>query len=172
MTGAKKKKPTGKTGKKITPRAKPKKKVTTKKAVDEKKPAQKKKPQYIFAVGRRKSSVARVRLYKKEEPGILINDKEYTEYFPQYEMQLVVKEPFKTIGQEIDGKYSVKVSGGGPRGQAESVRLGICRILLKIDPAFRPVLKARKLLVRDPRVKERKKYGLRKARRAPQWQKR
>jgi len=128
---------------------------------------------YIFAVGRRKTAVARVRYYKKGDSEILINGKEYQVYFPDFEFKNIVIKPLKVVGlAENFGKFSVKVKGGGKRGQAEAVSLGISRALEILDKKYRPVLKAEGLLRRDPRVKERKKYGLKRARRAPQWQKR
>jgi len=166
--------------KKAKPSAPKKKRVVTKKAVKKtllKKAAPTKviKPRrhtYIFAVGRRKSAVARVRLYKNKEQEIIINGKSLEEYFPYFEHQAVVTESLELTNQKDLGKISVKVTGGGTKGQAESIRLGLSKILIKIDAAFRPQLKSRNLLTTDSRVKERKKYGLKKARRAPQWQKR
>jgi len=127
---------------------------------------------YKFSVGRRKSAVARVRFFKDGQGDIIINGKPIGEYFPYFQFQNIIKEPLKLTGKLTEGRYTIKVSGGGTRGQAESIRLGISRILLQIDKNSRPILKAQKLLTRDPRVVERKKYGLKKARRAPQWQKR
>ncbi|MGM9924211.1 MAG: 30S ribosomal protein S9 [Bacillus sp. (in: firmicutes)] len=124
-----------------------------------------------YGTGRRKSSVARVRLV----PGtgrIVINDREINEYFPFETLILVVKQPL--VATETTGSYDVlvNVSGGGFTGQAGAVRHGIARALLQADPAYRPVLKSAGLLTRDARMKERKKYGLKGARRAPQFSKR
>jgi small subunit ribosomal protein S9 len=127
---------------------------------------------YIFAVGRRKSSVARVRFYTEGPGEIIINRKPLNEYFPYFEFQNIVTAPLILTSKDKTGKYSIKVTGGGKRGQAEAVRLGISRVLLLRDATARPLLKAHGLLHRDSRIKERKKYGLKKARRAPQWQKR
>jgi len=159
----------------------PKKKRTSTKGIVRKSPLKKATPTkvikprrhtYIFAVGRRKSAVARVRLYKNSEPEIVINGKSLEEYFPYFEHQRVVTESLEATNQKDLGKISVKVTGGGTKGQAESIRLGLSKVLIKIDAAFRPQLKSRNLLTTDSRIKERKKYGLKKARRAPQWQKR
>lgn len=127
---------------------------------------------YWYAVGRRKSSVARVRLHKKGDPQILINQKPYQEYFNSFILQKLLEAPLSHV--ELLGKVSitVKVHGGGIRGQAESVRHGIARTLLLLNPESRTVLKRAGFLKRDARVKERKKYGLKRARRAPQWSKR
>lgn len=141
-------------------------------AVEEKVEKAPSRKDYIFAVGRRKSSVARTRYYPNGTGEIRINNRQYTDYFPYFEFQRIVREPLDLANQGGKGTFSIKVSGGGTRGQAESIRLGISRILLLRDEAIRPLLKSHHLLTRDPRTKERKKYGLKKARRAPQWQKR
>ena len=130
------------------------------------------KRDYILCVGRRKSAVARVRYHKKGESKIIVNGKNYKDFFPYFEYQKIVTEPLKLTNALDHGTFSIKVSGGGMKGQSESIRLGISRVLLFLDKNHKPLLKSKKLLTRDPRVKERKKYGLRKARRAPQWQKR
>ncbi|SFB26872.1 MULTISPECIES: 30S ribosomal protein S9 [unclassified Bacillus (in: firmicutes)] len=126
--------------------------------------------QYI-GTGRRKSSVARVRLV----PGngsILINDREIENYIPFEALREVVKQPL--VATETLGSYDilVNVNGGGYTGQAGAIRHGIARALLQADPEFRPTLKRAGLLTRDARMKERKKYGLKGARRAPQFSKR
>jgi small subunit ribosomal protein S9 len=126
--------------------------------------------QYI-GTGRRKSSVARVRLV----PGngtITINDREITNYIPFEALREVVKQPLNAT--ETLGSYDVlvNVKGGGYTGQAGAIRHGIARALLQADPEFRPTLKRAGLLTRDARMKERKKYGLKGARRAPQFSKR
>ncbi len=122
------------------------------------------------AVGRRKSASARVRIGKGEGK-ITVNGKDYKEYFSFFEQGVVVT-PLKTLAKEKDLDISVKVNGGGKKGQAVAVQHGIARALLKWNEDFRKTLKAANLLTRDPRVKERKKPGLKKARRAPQWSKR
>lgn len=123
------------------------------------------------AVGRRKEASARVRL----TPGkgiITVNGKEYTVYFPTSFWQQIVTAPLVALGKEKDYDVSVKVEGGGVRGQAEAVRHGIARSLIAWNPDFRPVLKSHGFLTRDPRAKERKKFGRYKARRGHQWRKR
>jgi len=147
-------------------------KPVVKEAKEKIKRSKKPKLDYIFTVGRRKSSVARVRYYRKGEGEIIINHLDYKKYFKYFEFQNIILEPLKLTNKSGQGKFSIKVSGGGLRGQAESIQLGISRLILKIDEKLRPLLRSKKLLTRDPRVKERKKYGLKKARRAPQWQKR
>ncbi len=127
---------------------------------------------YIFSVGRRKESVARARYFKSGEGEIEINGKDYKEYFPYFEYQNTILESLKETNMVGRGRFTIKVNGGGVRGQADSIRLAISKILIQIDEKFKPSLKVKKLLTTDSRVKERKKYGLKKARRAPQWQKR
>ncbi|MFH0804841.1 MAG: 30S ribosomal protein S9 [Patescibacteria group bacterium] len=127
---------------------------------------------YVFAVGRRKSSVARARYFKTGSAEIVINGKPLPQYFPYFEHQAIVRQPLVVAPDSAKGHFTFKVAGGGSRGQAESIRLAISRILVTIDEQNRPLLRAHGLLTRDPRVKERKKYGLKSARRAPQWQKR
>ena len=128
---------------------------------------------YIPAVGKRKTSIARVRLLhdKVNSIKIIINEKDYTEYLPYFELQNIVLEPLKKVDQD-KVSISVKVHGGGPKGQAEAIRHGISRALLKLDEELRPTLKKEGFLTRDARRKERKKPGLKKARKAPQWSKR
>ena len=120
------------------------------------------------ATGRRKSSVARVRLVPGEG-NIIINDRELTKYFGLKTLELIIKQPLETT--ETIGKYDVlaNVNGGGISGQAGAIRHGIARALLKVDEEYRPALKKAGLLTRDPREKERRKYGLKKARKASQF---
>ncbi len=141
--------------------------ATAKTTIKKEKPAT-----YFEAVGRRKTSVARVRLFGKGEPKITINDKPFTEYFPTKQMQNSVEEPL--IKMKLQGRFliTVKTSGGGISSQAGAVRHGIARALTKFDADFRKRLKKGGLLTRDPRMKERRKFGLKKARKAPQWSKR
>lgn len=124
-----------------------------------------------YGTGRRKSSVARVRLV----PGdgrVVINKREFDNYFPLATLREVVKQPL--VATETEGSYDVhiNVSGGGYTGQAGAIRHGISRALLQADPDFRATLKREGFLTRDARAKERKKYGLKGARRAPQFSKR
>lgn len=135
-------------------------------------PESKERKDYVVGIGRRKTSIARVRFYKKGNGEITVNGKDYARYFSHFELQQIVAEPLQATSNAAIGSYTVKVSGGGIRGQAESIRLGISRILVGLDESQRKLLRANNFLTRDPRAKERKKYGLRKARRAPQWQKR
>ncbi|MFZ2555396.1 MAG: 30S ribosomal protein S9 [Minisyncoccia bacterium] len=125
---------------------------------------------YIEAVGRRKTASARVRITAAKTTSFTINDRAASDYFPLLIMNETIAAPFKTIG----GTYTVTalVKGGGLKAQAEAVRLGISRALLEVDIAFRKDLKLQGFLKRDPRAKERKKFGLVAARRAPQWSKR
>ncbi|MGH2552855.1 MAG: 30S ribosomal protein S9 [Chitinophagaceae bacterium] len=122
-------------------------------------------------IGRRKAAVTRVFLTKGEGK-ITINDKDYKSYFPLVYLQNQVERPLKTV--DVLNKFDVKINatGGGVKGQAEAAMLGIARVLLEINPDFRPVLKAAGLLKRDPRSVERKKFGHKKARRSYQFSKR
>jgi len=122
-------------------------------------------------VGRRKEAVTRV-FVSKGDGKITVNDKDYKTYFPLVYLQNQVERPFKTV--EAIGKYDVKINanGGGVKGQAEAIMLGIARVLVQINPEFRPALKAAGLLKRDPRSVERKKFGHKKARRSFQFSKR
>ncbi|NSW91222.1 MAG: 30S ribosomal protein S9 [Firmicutes bacterium] len=128
------------------------------------------KVQY-YGTGRRKKSVARVRLVPGDGK-IFINDRSIDEYFGLETLKVIVKQPL--VLTDTLGKFDVlcKVSGGGFTGQAGAVRHGISRALLEADESLRPILKKAGFLTRDPRMKERKKYGLKKARRAPQFSKR
>ena len=126
---------------------------------------------YFYGTGRRKKSVARVRLY----PGsgeITINGRSIDEYFGLETLKLIVNQPFGVTG--TTGKFDIvaNVTGGGISGQAGAIRHGVARALLTADAESRPALKAAGFLTRDPRMKERKKYGLKAARRAPQFSKR
>ena len=122
-------------------------------------------------VGRRKEAVTRV-FISKGDGKITINDKDYKTYFPLVYLQNQVERPLKTV--DVINKFDVKInaSGGGVKGQAEAAMLGIARVLLEINPEFRPALKAAGLLKRDPRSVERKKFGHKKARRSYQFSKR
>lgn len=124
-----------------------------------------------YGTGRRKTSVARVRLVPGEG-NVIINDRELKAYFGLKTLELIIKQPLNLT--ETLGKYDViaKVEGGGPSGQAGAIRHGITRALLKVDAEFRPALKKAGFLTRDPREKERRKYGLKKARKASQFSKR
>jgi len=126
---------------------------------------------YIEATGRRKTSVARVRIFADNE-GITVNEKDYKTYFPTEEMQKIVEDAFRKTRPQTRFGVSVLVKSGGIHSQAEAVRHGLARALIKFDAELRTKLKRPGFLKRDPRMKERRKFGLRKARRAPQWSKR
>ncbi len=123
------------------------------------------------AVGRRKTAAARVRI-ETGKGTITVNGRAMTEYFPVQIWQDIVRAPLDVTGKTEALDVSVKVAGGGPKGQADAVRHGIARALIAWNPDFRPVLKAEGFLTRDPRAKERKKFGRYKARRGHQWRKR
>ncbi len=123
------------------------------------------------SVGRRKCAGARVRV-DKGTGKIIINGKPFAEYFPYFELRDIVMAPLKALAKEKDLDFSVKVAGGGKKGQAVAVQLGIARALMLWNEDFKKTLKTLGFLTRDARVKERKKPGLKKARRAPQWSKR
>ena len=126
---------------------------------------------YFYGTGRRKDSVARVRVYTGTGK-ITINDRDIDNYFGLETLKLIVRSPLVLLG--LEGKYDVvvRVSGGGVSGQAGAIRHGLSRALLQFNPELRSVLKKAGFLTRDPRMKERKKYGLKAARRAPQFSKR
>jgi small subunit ribosomal protein S9 len=126
---------------------------------------------YSFAIGRRKTSTARVKLFVKGKGEITINNKKSQEYLPDYVLQETINAPLKLVNLAKADVIAV-VNGGGKTGQAEAIRLGISRALIKSDKDLRKTLKVAGFLHRDPRIKERKKPGLKRARRAPQWQKR
>ena len=130
------------------------------------------KKKYFYGTGRRKSSVARVRVYENGTGSIIINGREINDYFGLDTLKLVVNQPL--VATDLVGKVDVvvTVAGGGVSGQAGAIRHGIARALLLVDESYRASLKAAGFLTRDPRMKERKKYGLKAARRAPQFSKR
>ena len=126
---------------------------------------------YFEDVGRRKTSTARVRLFTKSGQ-FTVNGKTYGIYFPTLDLQKIVEDPLKEMKLWERFRVSALVTGGGVHSQAEAVRHGLSRCLIKFNHDFRKRLKRAGFLTRDPRMKERKKFGLKKARRAPQWQKR
>ncbi|MDR0890164.1 MAG: 30S ribosomal protein S9 [Oscillospiraceae bacterium] len=130
------------------------------------------KRQYQYGTGRRKSSVARVRVYEGGTGSIIINGRDIDDYFGLDTLKLIVRQPL--VSTDTVGKVDVvcTVQGGGVTGQSGAIRHGISRALLGVNAEFRPILKAAGFLTRDPRMKERKKYGLKGARRAPQFSKR
>ena len=127
---------------------------------------------YIKAIGRRKTSVAQVRMYEKGEGEIIVNDQPAVDYFKKEENLNIVLQPLKLVSKAKDFNFSIIVKGGGTLGQLDAVRHGIARALVKYDPEFKAILKTSGYITRDPRQKERKKPGLKKARKAPQWSKR
>ena len=126
---------------------------------------------YFYGTGRRKSSVARVRLYQGTGK-ITINDRDIDDYFGLDTLKYIVRQPLALTGADEKFDIVCTVAGGGVTGQAGAIRHGLSRALLKYDPELRTVLKKAGFLTRDPRMKERKKYGLKAARRAPQFSKR
>ena len=130
------------------------------------------KKKYYYGTGRRKSSVARVRVYENGTGAITINGRDINDYFGLDTLKLVVNQPLVTTAMVGKVDIVVTVAGGGVSGQAGAIRHGISRALTLLNPEFRPALKAAGFLTRDPRMKERKKYGLKAARRAPQFSKR
>ena len=130
-----------------------------------------KKP-YFYGTGRRKSSVARVHLFQNGTGAITINGRDIDEYFGLETLKLVVRQPLATTELLDKVDIVVSVTGGGVSGQAGAIRHGISRALVTLNPEYRPALKAAGFMTRDPRMKERKKYGLKAARRAPQFSKR
>lgn len=136
------------------------------------KPVKPKTRNYFYANGKRKTSVASVRLISEGKGAVVINNRPFENYFPVLTDQDKVVSPLKLTGNLKIFDVSVKVNGGGVHSQAEAVRHGISKALLLFNGEYRSVLKPLGYLTRDSRVKERKKYGLKRARRAPQWQKR
>mgnify|MGYP001611067367 FL=1 len=131
------------------------------------------KKKYFEGVGRRKSAVARVRFFPsgKAGEGLIVNGLLYEKYFPLIRFQQAAVGPFRVL-KDKKGEAVVSVKGGGVMAQSEAVKLGLARALVKFDPDLKKELRAFGYLTRDPRMVERKKYGLKKARRAPQWTKR
>lgn len=138
------------------------------------------KEKFYQAIGRRKESVARIRLYtrkstdsiKEDEALITVNNKDYAQYFSDINLRLIVESPLRKLKSLNRFKAVILVKGGGISGQAEAIRHGLARALVKFDQNFKKKIKKAGFLTRDPRMKERRKYGLKKARKSPQWQKR
>lgn len=131
----------------------------------------KKKIQF-WGTGRRKKAIARVRLLPAGSGNIIVNGRTLDNYFPQGTLQIIIKQPLELTQTTVSYDIMVNVCGGGTTGQAGAVRHGISRALIQAQPELRPSFKKAGFLTRDPRAKERKKYGLKKARRAPQFSKR
>ena len=158
-------------GKAVSKKPKVVKSVKPKSAVS--KPVPKPKlDKYLEAIGRRKTARARVRFWTRGENAFLVNGKDYKEYFQEFELQQIVSAALKKMKCYDKFKISVKVSGGGMHSQAEAVRHGISRVLILFNENFQKRLRKAGYLTRDPRMRERKKFGLKRARRAPQWRKR
>ena len=128
--------------------------------------------QYYEGIGRRKEASARVRLFPGGTGRVIINDKDGADYLTRTGDLDAVLQPLRVIGQERGYDVTVHVSGGGVTGQRDAIRLGVARALLKLDPDTKPALRSADLLTRDARVKERKKPGLKRARKAPTYTKR
>jgi small subunit ribosomal protein S9 len=128
--------------------------------------------EYYEAVGRRKTATARVRMFPGGDGSIVVNEKPLEEYFVRESDVLTLTEPLRVTATENRFNISVRVKGGGMTGQSDAVRMGVARALLKADPELRPILRKGGFLTRDARAKERKKPGLKRARKAPQYTKR
>jgi small subunit ribosomal protein S9 len=150
-------------------KTKPVKKEKQKK---EKSAAKPKKEKYFEGIGRRKTAIARVRLVSQKEKDFSVNGKPMVGYFPTIELQKTVLSPLALTDCLEQFKVSVRVKGGGISSQAEAIRHGLARALVLFNTEFRKKLKSAGFLKRDPRMRERKKFGLKRARRAPQWAKR
>ncbi len=164
---AKKAAPKAAAKKKAAPKASPKKEPKAKR--EKKIPAT---GRYYYAVGRRKAAIAQTRMIPGGKGEITVNGREFKTYFAVSEYQGIVRAPLKAVGHDDDMTITLKITGGGLRGQADAARLGITRALLVLNPDYRATLKPLGFITRDPRVKERKKPGLKGARKAPQWSKR
>lgn len=127
---------------------------------------------YFQTIGRRKTAIAQVRLYPGGSGKITVNNRPVEAYFPIAALRARLLAPLVQVGKKESVDVTVRVLGGGPTGQADAVRLGVARALVKSDEALKAVIKANGFLTRDARKKERKKFGLRGARRATQWRKR
>jgi len=134
--------------------------------------AAKKKVEYLYSVGRRKTSIAKVKVYKKGSGKVTVNANDYLKYFPVVEQQERVMGPIKLVGQLDKLDVSAEVVGGGYVSQAEAIKHGLSHALIQLNPNFRKPLKKAGFLTRDSRKKERKKPGLKRARKSPQWAKR
>ncbi|MFH1192098.1 MAG: 30S ribosomal protein S9 [bacterium] len=126
----------------------------------------------MYNVGKRKTAIATVRLYKKGDGKIEVNSMEISQYFKEKTLEDIASSPLDLVTQRKNVNVTIQVKGGGRRGQAEAIRNGVAKALLELNPNFRKPLKKAGFLSRDSRKKERKKPGLKSARRAPQWRKR
>jgi len=158
--------------KEIAKKPKAVKKVSTKKVVEKKEKKAEPKEKFIEAIGRRKTALARVRIFPQGGKEFLINDKPLEKYFPMVLFQEIVLSPLEKMGFKDKFKITVITRGGGLHAQAVAIRHGVARALVLFNPDFRIKLKQTGYLTRDPRARERKKPGLKRARKAPQWKKR
>ena len=156
----------------ITKKKKPVTSTKSKLSGSEKKPAKKVEGKYWQATGRRKTAVARIRIRDAKQTNFIVNQKAFEDYFQNVEYRIIAKEALErgTHGKAFE--VSIVVYGGGMRAQAEAVRHGLARALVEWDATMRDSMKSLKFLTRDPRMRERKKFGLKRARRARQWRKR
>jgi small subunit ribosomal protein S9 len=127
---------------------------------------------YYYGLGRRKTAIAKVRVYPEGNGKYVANNEDFEKYFPTFTLREAALKPLKLVDMEKKVDISIKVTGGGLKGQVDAIKLGIARALVEYDSELRPQIKNEGYLTRDPRRKERKKYGLKRARRAPQWSKR
>ena len=127
---------------------------------------------YFYGTGRRKTAVARVRLHPNGDGRIIVNGRDANEYFGRETLMMQVRAPMRLLELGPQFTISIKVVGGGMSGQAGAVRHGLARALVRMDEANKPAMRKAGFLTRDPRMKERKKYGLKRARKAPQYTKR
>lgn len=154
--------------KKSVKTAKPKVAKDKKEAAEPKKPASR----YFFAIGRRKTAVAKVKMWSEGTGEITVNERAFAHYFPTETLRKIAAGPLEALGVAKTVNVAAIVSGGGVPAQARAVALGLARVLVLRDAATKTVLKKQGMMTRDSRKKERKKPGLKRARRAPQWQKR
>jgi len=131
-----------------------------------------KEMKYFEAVGRRKTAIARARIFLQGEKEIKVNNKSYKIYFPTIELQKIIESPFNKLNCQDKFGVNLLVKKGGIHAQAEAARLAIAKALCLLDPNFKKLLRNEGYLTRDSRMRERKKFGLKRARRAPQWSKR
>jgi small subunit ribosomal protein S9 len=172
MSDIKKTKKTTSVKKEVVKKISEKKKIVNDSLVKEKKVKIDISGKYIKSIGRRKTSVAQVRMYEKGQGKIIVNDSPAIDYFKKEENLNIILQPLKLVSKIKDFDFSIIVKGGGTLGQLDAVRHGIARALVKYDPEFKTILKTSGYITRDPRQKERKKPGLKKARKSPQWSKR
>ena len=156
--------------KKIVKETVKKKKIVSKEVTKEK--AKPKLSRFLETIGKRKTAKARVRIWTQGKKDFLVNEKSCKDYFPGLELQKIIESPLKEMNCLDQFKISVKIKGGGFHSQAEALRHGLSKALVLFNPTFRKKLKKRGFLTRDSRMRERKKFGLKRARRAPQWSKR